>query len=1205
MGNRILGLDLGIGSIGWAVVDEDLERILDLGVRIFESGEEGASKAADRASQQRRQKRSIHRQTRRRRQRKERLKAVLEGIGLISKEAIHEAYRSKGFNPEVFAWRNKGLTEKLSPIEITAILINLANYRGYKDFYEGEGAEEGKESQLKEAQSRVCRLFEESHYETVGQMIYLSPEFRYNGHLSIRNNGQKDSSGKKKTQYRNLIPREYLYKEAEILLNRQAEYYSCLSPDNCGLILAAIFSQRCFEEGPGPNKEKSLSQRQAMLKASKGRQVYSGFEELIGQCPFFPAEKRGSRNSQLFDMFMLINSLSQLHFFKDQKEIFFSGSYLEELRQIAFEKKGTITFKELDKFCKQKQIELIKSEGFKGKTNFVVCKYIQFLCNPDIFPPEQIQHFREEAYDDAQSISWRLGIILTRFATPSRRESEIKALLSKEAMGTGNLSKLKVQRMPGAASVSDTYMLKAVDAYRNGQLYGDFQAEILLKQSENSFEGKALVSKGKIRPIADPDLIRNPVVYRTLNEARKLINVIQKTYPGITQINIEVARDVGQSFEERAAVSKRQKDRERDNQKIREDLIQELEKSYKEVGLSDKLLTKYRLWMSQQKHCLYSGAAISFEELLTNEVQVDHIIPQSIVLDETINNKVLVKTVENQHKGNRLPLEYMSQQQGEDFKNRVANLKRNSLISAIKERYLLLDSLDSEDGQTAISGFVERNLNDTRYICKYVSNFLKKAYEGKVEIMMIRGSITSRFRRVWLDRNKEQPLLCFYGLGDKGRDLHYYHHTVDAVVLANLKRAYIEIAQDYLKITGLTRERDRMANCGCAVEVQRINQGIHYELENSIGKMQKYYGFSPSRTRELLEQGWVPSICTCLRKEVEARIPLLVDWQAKGYQDYLLASRNLRPYLLAAVVELRTQKAAGAESFSLPDELVEEINQGLSQVYPKYCAIDRQGMLFPQEETDKDKKVLLLDVFAKLAERPLSDFIDSLEICPEETYQQRVEEFYRDQDFAEKIKIPYVSFKIDRRFRGGMLSSDNPVSLEKTGYKTFLELEAAMKTDLRCPYYVRFNKGIGELGNFTVYEARCYYCLEIFLNPKQNYEIRGIRYVDLYKKDGKLVLRKPLPEGYQHVAYLFNNEYIKVFDKKGKVKNNGFGAYRSIENVNQNTAKIRLFSNYGLNGRDRVIKVAAPVKKVEISLLGHILGEVRCGDQSLFIRAND
>ena len=166
---------------------------------------------------------------------------------------------------------------------------------------------------------------------------------------------------------------------------------------------------------------------------------------------------------------------------------------------------------------------------------------------------------------------------------------------------------------------------------------------------------------------------------------------------------------------------------------------------------------------------------------------------------------------------------------------------------------------------------------------------------------------------------------------------------------------------------------------------------------------------------------------------------------------------------------------------------------------------------------------------------------------------------------------------------------------------TYKELENDMKNNLKSPYYIRFNSGVGEIGNFTIYDARSYYCIEIYIDGNEEYQIRGIRYVDVYKDHatGKMVLIKPLPDDCKHYMYLFKNEYVKAY-KKGKLRNNGFGAYRGVENINENTGKMRLYSNCNLTGRDTKINLAGECKKIEMSILGHVIGERKCGDQSLF-----
>ena len=130
MSNFVIGLDVGIGSVGWAVVNTDKLRIEDAGVRLFDSGERQGKETL---CQQRRGFRSTRRVIRRRAHRVSRLKAHFQVIGLITINEIDEYYRSKTEHPLVL--REKGLSEKLDPAQFAAALLHICKHRGYNDFY--------------------------------------------------------------------------------------------------------------------------------------------------------------------------------------------------------------------------------------------------------------------------------------------------------------------------------------------------------------------------------------------------------------------------------------------------------------------------------------------------------------------------------------------------------------------------------------------------------------------------------------------------------------------------------------------------------------------------------------------------------------------------------------------------------------------------------------------------------------------------------------------------------------------------------------------------------------------------------------------------------------------------------------------------------------------------------------------------------------
>ena len=1212
--SKIIGLDVGIGSLGWAVIDEDARRIDDLGVRIFESGEEGATKAADRASQIRRGYRSTKRLNKRRKQRKLRLKRFLENINIISMDDINAEYRTKGINPDVWKYRSEGLSRKLTPFELASVLINMANYRGYQDFYEDSDEEDvGK---LSEAKNRINQIYESKKnlYRTIGQMIYEDESFRNkaNGKIIIRNRAIVNKDGKKETDYKYLIDRRYLKEETRTLLMCQREFgYEQLADDVIANIIAIIFVQRDFEDGPGPKKGRDDDKRSAMMSSLKGHQTYTGFDELIGNCPFYPEEARGHKNSQLYDMYVLVNTLSQLSFEQDDQIICCPESVIYELRQQLFENSGIITKKLLETILKKSGIKVSIPTELGKKKNLIKAPFIQFLSNSELFPSDMVKEFMSEDYADQNSLSSKIGFALAKYATPRRRQDEIQEVLSEEDfVAIDNADKIKLYKSNGGANVSFRYMKEAVDAYMQGMKYGDFQARFNKEHpDENKYD--YLFPNGKLKPIADPDMVRNPVVYRSLNETRKVINALLGKYKDIDAINIEVAKDVGKSFEQRKETDKYQRANEEKNEQLRSELIQKLTAERYPVSLSDKLMDRFALWKSQDMKCLYSGKDISFVELVSGtKVQVDHIIPQSIVLDETLNNKVLVFTEENQKKGNKLPLQYMPNDQAKEFVNRVGNLSRKGEISRIKKEYPLLSELDNE----TISGFVDRNINDTRTISKYIAVYLSKAYSDKFKINVIKGSITSRFRKRWLGSKLKiyGGTPSIYGLEKKTRDLHYYHHAIDAVVVANLKRSYIELAQDYCKFDSIKKDIRYHEKHGNAVTASKLTMELAEERNKTIDKMFWQYHFNREFTLSLLDNSYVPSICKNLREEIEVRIPLSIGFKAKDYAEMEKAYYELKQLLNVVRCNLKDCDIANEEKV-IDDDMLESINALISIVDPKVACLTSKAQIVyvdkDVESQDSDKIRKEFDSYVKkFAQRDIKDFITDISMVSEEEYSERVHQYYDDKIFADQIELPYVSFKINRKYRGSMVASDNPVSLEslKTkGIKTYRDLENDMNNNLKSPYYVRFNSGVGEEGNFTIYDARSYYCMEIYVDDSGEYQIRGIRYVDIHvdKRTGEMVLRKPLPAGCQHYMYLFKNEYIKAY-KKGKLRNNGFGAYRSVKSVNQNTGKIRLYSNLNINGEDTIVNLAGECKKYEISILGHIIGECRCGDQSLFTTEN-
>ena len=272
--------------------------------------------------------------------------------------------------------------------------------------------------------------------------------------------------------------------------------------------------------------------------------------------------------------------------------------------------------------------------------------------------------------------------------------------------------------------------------------------------------------KESVLPPIPADEIRNPVVLRALSQARKVINGVVRRYGPPARIHIETAREVGKSFKDRKEIEKRQEENRKDREKAAAKFREYFPNFVGEPKSKDIL--KLRLYEQQHGKCLYSGKEINLGRL--NEkgyVEIDHALPFSRTWDDSFNNKVLVLGSENQNKGNQTPYEYFNgkdnSREWQEFKARV----ETSRFPRSKKQRILLQKFDED-------GFKERNLNDTRYVnrflCQFVADHMLLTGKGKRRVFASNGQITNLLRGFW-------------GLR-KVRAENDRHHALDAVVVA-------------------------------------------------------------------------------------------------------------------------------------------------------------------------------------------------------------------------------------------------------------------------------------------------------------------------------------------------------------------------------------------------------------------------------------
>ena len=1115
--------DIGIGSCGWAVVSENEtgnRRIEDAGSRIFDSGEMKEGK--DRKSQERRGFRGVRRVLRRRKHRKELLKNYICYIQFMSDYEIRCACESPA--DKVLLTKVKGLDEKLSKAELLQALLHACNHRGYKDFYEvtetdeAESQEEEDEKINQAAADRLDRSFEESHCRTISEYICRYCTIPGTDRIDYRNRFYKNEN-------RMIIRRKHVENEVCTILKKQREWYPELTDQKIEKIMGVIFSQRDFEDGPGD--------------ASDKYRRYTGFLESLGYCRFYPEERRGFRNTALGDVYAAINALSQYRYVHtDTGEAKLTQEAATKMVSYIL-KQGSLTRTQAAKLLKPLGIAIYGSKDV-DKTlakSFRFLKEMKKIAEKCQVSWESLLSETDltEYEEGKTSLLNQLGTVCSMYQTPHRKEEELKKLRAKWEhvhLPPAFWNALKRHRFSGTSSVSYHHMADAIEAFLKGDIYGNFQwnKQKQLDEKQESQRERLLSAKVLMQ---DEDVKDNPVVLRSINETRKVLNCLIRLYGSPAEIHVEVADDVARSYLERKRIQKMQRDHEKTRDAIKKKIAEILHCAESEVkGIQ---IERYKLYMEQEGKCLYSGRERDLEMVLDTQshaYEVDHIIPYSLILDNTLANKALVCGNENQAKGQQTPLMYLKGEKKEAFIERVkADKKRASHpISNKKYDYLMLATLYGKEAKEILTGWKSRNINDTRYITKYVVGLIKNHLQfagGKARVFGIRGHITSRFRKEWLGKNT-------WGSDEKCR-ANYLNHAADAIVLANLSKMDVEIAMDYEKLRQIRRHYGEMS--------------IQYDhfLNHAAQRIAAFYPITEEAIRkQLVESKRTPSYVPNLGREVDLRLGnpegetrSEEEYRAETEMYYEGAAFVVKPHLPYVSMKVE-KKFRGEIADSNPIRLVEENGIQYKISRSKVEELKREQL----------SKLYTSDGY----------LIEALEKAFENKDVKTV------KDYMEKEHLDV--------FR---TTNGQPVR------------KVSIKGMSVSNYY---KKSINET-NYSILGVPKYYCVEVYTNSKGQTKIWGLRFVDMISYEGKLYLKDGVrPADYaRHVMYLFPGEYIEV-EKKGKIVYEG--TYQNVYNINQGVLRIKVKNTNAL--KPISIGDKAGVFKYTISLNGCKSGVVKEGE---------
>ncbi|MDP1524196.1 MAG: type II CRISPR RNA-guided endonuclease Cas9 [Rhodocyclaceae bacterium] len=778
LGALTFGFDIGIASVGWCVLGEN--RIVALGVRCFDKAE--TAKEGESLNLARRTARLMRRRLRRRAWRLTKLARLLKREGLI-------ANASQMHQPSIASpWklRVEGLDRLLTNDEWARVIYHLCKHRGFhwisraeEKKAEGDKKEGGK---VKKGLSDTLRRMSEKGYRSAAEMVLAEfPEAQRN----------------KQGDYGKALSRVLLNDELALLFQHQRE----LGNSHAGAELETAIL------GNGDNKSGLFWEQKPPLAGAD-------LLKMLGKCTFEKEEYRAPKASFTAERHVWLTRLNNLRIVVDGT----TRGLNEEERRIALPLPYGYANAKLD--YKQLRTALTKA----GLTNFNFAGIAEDKEKDTLTKLPAWEALSKALKGKGLETEWQSMAGAATGGDPTLLD-DIARVLSVFKDGNEVDAELRKLPLPGGEkmiealseisfdkfhSLSLKALRKIVPHMEAGLRYDEASLAAGYHHSQlheaGTGEHKYLPpfytrrdKDGRMVFDEELDVPRNPVVLRSLNQARKVLNALVRTYGSPSAVHIEMARDLSRPLDERNKVKKAQDEYRERNEKDKAAFAAE-----HGIAAKSREFEKFQLYREQQGTCAYSLKPLDLHRVLHDigYAEVDHALPYSRSYDDGKNNKVLVLTEENRNKGNRTPYEYLTSfpggENGERWRTFAAWVESNKSYRLAKRQRLLRKDF----GGKAAEEFKERNLNDTRYICKFFKNYVERHLQLKVgaggtaakRCVVLSGQTTAFLRARW-------GLLKVRSASDR-------HHALDAAVVAACSHSMVKRLGDYARTKELGKVRD-------------------------------------------------------------------------------------------------------------------------------------------------------------------------------------------------------------------------------------------------------------------------------------------------------------------------------------------------------------------------------------------------------------
>ena len=697
----VLGLDIGVTSVGYGIVNRETGEAVDFGVRLFSEWDPANN-------QNRRAKRSGRRLRSRRKNRLQDMKKFLVDQGMIPSNYV--------FHLEPYALRVKGLSEKLTDEELATVLYNLAKLRG-SSLETVEDTEEVKNDDVLSSKNNLRindELIKSGKYVCQIQQERLSAQGKLRGHDN------------------NFRTKDYVAELKQILSNQGK------SKDFNEYVENLIVRRRDFSDGPGSQKSPTPYGRWLTKDQEEPIDL---IEKMRGKCSYYPDQLRCAKMAYKADLFNLLNDLNNLSIKGEKLEREQKEQIIEYVNE-----KGSIKPKQLAKLLELKDIDEISGFRIDKSDKPILTEFKGYTKVKKVLENSGL-------YQDHELVDQIIDV-LTRDKVVERRANEIRKLSNK-------LTEEEIEALANLNQISGYHSMsaKAINEFNKEMLISPLnQMQIITNRGNQNDRFNKL--KGMKEIHADDTAILSPVAKRAQREAMKVVNRLRELYGEFDSIVVETTR-AKNSQEQKTKIKETQAFFEKEKKRAQ----QIVDENKYNLTVNAKLIQKLRLYTEQNCKTAYALMPIDLDLLISDPTafEVDHIIPISISYDDSFSNKVLVTRWENQIKGNLTPLQaHKNHKFGEysDLASYIANvndLRKMNGMRYEKKKNLLLSDEDLTKFDTQ-KKFIARNIVDTAYAERVVLNTLQdyfRANEISTVVNTVKGNLTHMFRnKIHLDKER-------------------------------------------------------------------------------------------------------------------------------------------------------------------------------------------------------------------------------------------------------------------------------------------------------------------------------------------------------------------------------------------------------------------------------------------------------------------